>query len=76
MNGTPWKHARSVCRRVGVQLLRDERLSQDDWRSLEQQRHHQIAEAVRVRNGDRGNLAIIRADVHGRRDVDRIRDEL
>ena len=65
-----------VGRRVGVQQLRDERLSQDDWRALEQQRYHQIAEAVGVRNGDRGNLAIIGADVHGRRDMDGVRDEL
>ena len=36
----------------------------------------QIAKAVRVRDGNRGNLAIVRTDPHGGRDVDRIGDEL
>ena len=43
------KHARAVGRRVGDELLRHERLAQHDRRALQQQRHHQVAEPVRVR---------------------------
>ena len=42
------EHPRAVGRRVGVQLLRDERFAQDDWGALDEQWDHQIAEAVGV----------------------------
>ena len=70
------EHARAEPDGVGEDRLRHEGLAQDDGRALHEQRDDQVAQAVRVRQGNRRDLTIVRADVHGFRDVERVLEEL
>ena len=52
MNGTPWKTRAPTVPGVGRQVLGHERFAQHHRRSLQQHRHDQIAERVRVGQRD------------------------
>ena len=59
MYGAPGRCRALNCARVIRHPLRHKRVAQTDRRALQQQRHHQIADAVRMRERNRGDLHVV-----------------
>jgi hypothetical protein len=77
------EHHRDERRDGAAMMVRelDQRLRQvivrdDHWRAHRDQRHHEIREAVRVREGNRAEIQIVRTDAHRRTDVRAVREEV
>ena len=64
MYGTPAKHASLKSVSVDEHLARHKRILSTNRRALQQQRHDQIAESIRVRQRNHRQLDVAGADSH------------